>query len=387
MSSTIASDHPTLVGLAEQVVAHLIAAPEKVTAQDDSLFLPHREYAERAASLGRYLESALKLAASHAYAEAFCLERAALERLVSDQLYMLAQKYTVQYVHVARDEWDRWEDARHRGDAGTDHVIHAAYKDGNPQVTYSGFHSQVPGGPTLSVYYFLEKDYDPFQGSASEQKLLIPEFVRHRDHVRRAKTVQNLYGHYLGWDDLLANLELNGLITARNAFRLGVHYRFLSAFVHPFKNLDNMVYGKDHWAVRYDHYSSELVLLYILAFGVRELRTLFKGLARQPRGSLRGIGEYRDLVRDTDRASRHLWFPGQPAHEYDRVQEANNRRLSEGRRFVPIEKRTSPQLIRSGEIRYYRNPLKRLVRLHCTANELTGWPYVSPWPRPDAWLH
>ncbi len=37
------------------------------------------------------------------------------------------------------------------------------------------------------------------------------------------------------------------------------------------------------------------------------------------------------------------------------------------------------------EIRYYRDPMQRLVRLHSSFQEImTGLAYQSPWPRPDA---
>jgi len=37
------------------------------------------------------------------------------------------------------------------------------------------------------------------------------------------------------------------------------------------------------------------------------------------------------------------------------------------------------------EIQYYSHPLKRIVSQHSHQNELTGFPYFSPWPRSDAW--
>jgi hypothetical protein len=36
------------------------------------------------------------------------------------------------------------------------------------------------------------------------------------------------------------------------------------------------------------------------------------------------------------------------------------------------------------QIRYYRNPLRRLIRMHASFQELTGFAYRSPWPRQDA---
>jgi hypothetical protein len=41
--------------------------------------------------------------------------------------------------------------------------------------------------------------------------------------------------------------------------KLEVHYRFLSAFVHPVSDVTDLIYGRNQFDLPiYDHYSSEL---------------------------------------------------------------------------------------------------------------------------------
>jgi len=45
-----------------------------------------------------------------------------------------------------------------------------------------------------------------------------------------------------------------------------------------------------------------------------------------------------------------------------------------------------PHRIPETEVRYYRNPLRRLIRMHGSYNEVTGFSYTSPWPVADSRL-
>jgi hypothetical protein len=68
-------------------------------------------------------------------------------------------------------------------------------------------------------------------------------------------------------------LALNGFADEQTINRLDVHYRYLSAFVHPLSDVDRLLYGRNAIGIpRYDHYTSELILLYTIAFAVGELR-------------------------------------------------------------------------------------------------------------------
>lgn len=76
----------------------------------------------------------------------------------------------------------------------------------------------------------------------------------------------------------------------------------------------------------------------------------------------------------------HLWFLTDEPHIYDRGQEMLAR-SAERREFRPSRTAMADAMaIPPGEVRYYRNPLDRLRKMHQSGTELTtGFTYVSPW--------
>lgn len=89
------------------------------------------------------------------------------------------------------------------------------------------------------------------------------------------------------------------------------------------------------------------------------------------------------------RVSRHLCFPGDGPHDYDRVVEANRRvwrhyrdskDLPEARNHAVPPGELAPE-----DISYYDNPHQRIVQLHQSfAETTTGFSYCSTWERGDA---
>lgn len=160
----------------------------------------------------------------------------------------------------------------------------------------------------------------------------------------------------------------------------------MSAFVHPISDVTRLLYGKDSsWnSPDYDHYSSELVLLYTVVMAVDELRNFGEMTRRDPTVE---VENWQRIERVCDLAwelSGYLWYPGQQPHAHDRYQEANRRAF---RGYLLTQNRTppNPATLPAGEVSYYANPLQRLVDLHATKQEMmTGLIYVSPWPRSDA---
>jgi hypothetical protein len=68
------------------------------------------------------------------------------------------------------------------------------------------------------------------------------------------------------------------------------------------------------------------------------------------------------------------------------VQEANRRGTTRDGQVVPFDKRPKPEDLVDDEVHYYANPLRRIIELHYSQHEMTGFPYSSPWNRPDAML-
>jgi hypothetical protein len=349
----------------------------------------HGEFAERARSLAIYLSSALRLTFAEEYTSAYAVIRAALEHHLTDRLLFVGNRYMQQYNGVKKADYQQLERDRAQRRPGTEEIIRTAYSDGTMWVVRSGIHPRDPGGrrrrQTLSIYYFLLDQFDPFVGPPRDQKHLARGFTPVEHRLRNAQEQQRTYSA-LRWPELKANLRENRLCSAETLRRFEVHYRFLSAFVHPVPAGYNLVYGRNRpsGAPRYDHYASELVLLYINKLATSELRYLKRMSARTPRVRIVGWPTVEAHANTADAAAAHLWFPGgDEPHMYDRVEEANSRGMHRGR-LVPIDRRPKPDDLAAHQIRYYRNPLRRLIGMHQSFQELTGFAYVSPWPRDAA---
>jgi hypothetical protein len=111
---------------------------------------------------------------------------------------------------------------------------------------------------------------------------------------------------------------------------------------------------------------------------------------RPPSVRLREWPSVQTQIASGERLIEHGWFPASSPYQFDRAKEANQRvwdemdRRSAGLRFeLPPAMR--PEEIPDGGVRYYSNPLTRLIDLHNDFSELTtGVTWRSPWPRADA---
>src|SRR5262249_43017580 len=152
------------------------------------------------------------------------------------------------------------------------------------------------------------------------------EFARHN---------RELYHKYLSWESIKKSLLANGFATERTLQMLDVHYRFLSAFTHPLTDVRALTRGRSHASVDYDHYSSELALLYVIVLAVEELRHFRAAANREPIVALAGWDATEELCTRAWKLSGHLWFPGHDPHPYDRVHEANCRAFRQIREGSP----------------------------------------------------
>ena len=248
----------------------------------------HDEFAERALSLQIYLSSALRLSLANKYPPTYAVVRAALEHHLVDRLLFLGRRYKIVFTGVKKPTFDRWYREWKAGDAGYETVVRLEWKDGNVVVVRSGLHLTGRGrsrsSPTLSNYYFLLQQFDPFVGRAAEQRHLAPGFTPLQHHIDHAQEQQATYGTNLRWDAIKSNLAYNRLASAEALRQFEVHYRFLSAFVHPVPPGYDLVYGRNRpsGAPRYNHYASELALLYINKIASEELKVLQRMAKRPP---------------------------------------------------------------------------------------------------------
>lgn len=378
-------EHEELLATATRMTAELDAFYERLES-GDVMHVQHYEFAMRARWLSYVLNGSLSLIDDDAYPSAFAVLRSGLEHHIIDLLLFLGDRYQQVFSGVSATDWREYQKARADNEDWTRNILDWTWQSGTLKVVRSGPHFNDAGG-TLSVYYGFLSNFDPFRGPPEEQQYLTTDFMEAELHERWSRKQQGLYSEGLQWKRLKENLAINRLFDEKQLAQLNVHFRFLSAFVHPVSEAYTLLYGSNTPAKSkaYDHFASELVLLYVNILGVRELRALQLMTTHEPTVGIRGVDDLDGRVTEAERVSEPLWFPGGTPHEFDRVQEANHRGLVDGH-HVPVGTpgRLRPEEIADDEVRYYRNPLVRLRKMHHSVNEMTGFPYVSPWPRADA---
>jgi hypothetical protein len=214
---------------------------------------------------------------------------------------------------------------------------------------------------------FLERDWAPFP-----KRRRIPD-PAHTQYYR----------DYFTFDALLAKLRLNRKLGAKTAARMRVHYNFLSGFVHQThestERLLNIHWMRhDNYVIGYNHYHSELALLYVAHISKLFL-DWFVNYFKRWKFRIAGEQEYIELSKRVERQFGYFWFVYNSPHDYDRYVDAN--RLSDWnkRRFV------RPSEVTDRQVRYHDDPLRRLRELHGSQHELTtGNVYQSPFHRDDA---
>ncbi len=376
-----------MLASAQTLLADLRDFRSRIQEIGDVTYAQHGDFAERAISLETYLASALERALAGAYMPAFALLRSALEHHLVDRLLFLADTYKTRIPKFKRTDYDSWHADWQSGKPGTENIISLEWKSkpsttGTVEVVRTGPHPTE--GQTVSIYYLLLQEFDPFVGRPDEQQFLVREFGPLGDHQQYAEEQRRVYGS-LKWDEIKSNLLGNQLCNAKTLLQFEVHYRFLSAFVHPWPAALNLVYGRNRprGVHRYDHYSSELLLLYINHIAAAELRALGEMAGRTPRIGLADWSSVVTHIQSAEAAANHLWFPGGEPHQFDRVKEANSRAWY-GSNAATSEPPMPPDQITDDEVGYYRDPFTRLIRMHTSLPELVGFTYISPWPRVDA---
>jgi len=382
------SEHGALLEGLRPMLRHLTGF--RLRLQRGEVDFQHDLFAERAASLVLYIDAAVRLAAEDLYAPAFALLRTALEHQALDHLYFLSTRYKVVFRDVSEQRLAEWREQAARREPGTEDIITIERVGKKVEVVRSGPHfTGGPRGvdaPSLSRYFAVLDHFDPFEPAPRLQPHLVGDFVSTiEDRKARAARHRERWNEDLAWRRLRENLALNDFYTETELVRWDLHHGFLSAFVHPTPRAMEAVYGRNIPAVarRYDHYASELIVLYAHTFTRLELEALDAMAAREPRVGLAQWEEISDDIAASKWMMQHLWFPRGDPTMFDRVEEANRRGVV-ARRLVPMNERIHPGDIPAEEVRYYENPLKRLILMHAGINELTGFAWQSPWPRQDA---
>lgn len=378
-------DHDPLPTHAEQMLARLetlgsLAIPGRAA------HMQHMDHTQRSRQLAGHLRAVMTLIDARRYPSALVVVRTALEHHLTDRLIFLANRWVETYPikkedvpneeaklaalmastrpGIARWWWDS---------SGMNVVIRGLYLEGS-----NG------RGATVSPYYFRADDYDPFTGGKKHAGRLAGPFFRakHRQEWA-AEAVRQWFG-YFTYEKLRKALDVNRLLPGQGV-QVDVHYSFLSGFVHPSKRGYDAIYGTNFpdRMGSFDHYASELALLYVIVIAAAEIEIYGRMAGRTPRLRLRDWTDVRAEVAAAREASAYFWFLSGGPTMYDRIDEIHTRM---GRLKTPWgPPRDDPNAIKDSAVRYYANPLERLVKMHQSYQEIaTGVVYRSPFERSDA---
>jgi hypothetical protein len=385
---SVEDDYADLPLHARSLVAHLDGVrstfrPQRVSDQR------HNEFAERCRLLGDVLSAILLLQEQRSYATGFTAVRTALEHHLVDRLLFLAnrylQVYPVKKADIAAEEARLTSlQAGPRPD-----IVRWSMKEGRMNVIVRGLytHGSLGRGATLSPYYFVVSEYNPFTGRARDVGRLAGAFRPIAERRRSAEQSKAVWDSLFVYAKLKRNLQLNRLITKAVALQLDVHYAFLSAFAHAMNPAYELVYGRNQPLAigRRHHYAGELLLLYVIVIAAAELEAFARMAARAPRLPLAWTLVAADVAA-AKAATSYFWFLHGEPQLHDRVHEVHTR-VARGRSIIPARV-VDPMAIPPGRVRYYTNPMTRLIDLHRGFAEWTTGLGAEPlFPRDDArWL-
>ncbi len=350
--------------------------------------MQHMDHAQRAGQLAYHLRAALLLNDARHYPSALVVIRSALEHHLMDRLIFLATRYIVVVKGAKKagpTDWDA-KLAAERADARPDLVTWFWDKAGL-NVVYRGLHSakaKKGRGQTISSWYFAMDRFDPFSGPKEHAGRLAAPFWQKRHAQEWAEESAVAWRYMFKHDAVLKALRVNRLLVGQR-IQVDVHYGFLSGFAHPSKRGYEAIFGgnsPDRMG-SFDHYASELVFLYVIAIASAEIETYGRMARREPRLTLRGWDDVMTEVREAQLAASYFWFLSGTPEVFDRIDTVHT---PPGNRIPKAGRpKRDPSTIRPVRVRYYRNPLDRLVKLHQSYQELTtGLVYRSPFERPDA---
>lgn len=344
----------------------------------DTTYMQHVDHAARAGQVGEWLRAVLSLASAGSVSQSLALARTVMERWGIDTVILLGDRYVERYTGttdlVFRETLDRWERGELESVLEQPELI--GQNRSTMRIVRRGLSAQDAPDRVLHPLYFEIERFDPFFGPPDEQPDLVGGAL-FGDPRRTAEDHRQRYNASMRWSAVVDSLELNGLVTARHRLHLNVHYRFLSAFVHgqhaAYRSLETSRFRSQY---SNEHIGEELALLYVAQFGARYLQSLLQMCDRPPTVEIDERTDLEALAFELLSRSQHLWFLDDEPSMYDRGQEMLDRAAgSPGRSGVWDPMAFSPQ-----EIRYYRNPIERLARLHETSTEMvTGFTYSSPW--------
>lgn len=385
---TATDDHGTLPRHAELLLRRLEGL-EGQGGAGGTTHMQHLDYAKRARQLADHLRGIIELSESQRYPSALVVVRAALEHHLMDRLIFLANRYVETYGGVKKEDVPK-EEARLAALQGSDRpdIERWWWDDSGMNVVIRGIHSarsKKGRGITVSPYYFRIDDFDPFTGGKKHAAELASPFWRKAHRREWAEHAAAAWHRYFVHHKVLKALGANRLLPGRLAIQVDAHYAFLSGFAHPSKRGYEAFHGGDipDRLGEFDHYGSEIALLYVITVVAAELDIFGRMARRAPRLEVSGWDDVESELREARLAASYFWFLGGQPQQLDRLDTVHTP-PGESQRPKWGRPRRDPAKLRDREVNYYADPLDRLVRLHHGWQEMsTGLVYRSPFERDD----
>ena len=383
---TLKDDHGTLPAHADRLLT-MLESIENWTVHGDVGHMQHMDHAKRLQELAHHLRAVLQLNDSRHYPSALVIVRAALEHHLMDRLILLANRHIVTYTKAKKADAARWEADIVALQARGSDVAGWFWDQAGLNVVHRGLHSakSTKGrGQMISSWYFEADRFDPFVGPKRHAGRLAAPFWEKRLLQELADEHASAWRYMFRHGAVMKALRVNRLLPGIQV-QVDVHYAFLSGYAHPSKRGYEAVFGgntPDRMGT-FDHYASELLLLYVISLAAAEIEIYGRMARREPRLLLRDWDDVMLSVTDAQAAASYFWFLSGGPEMFDRIDTVHtppgNWKPRWGR------PRVDPSTIDSARVRYYRNPLERLRKLHKSYQELsTGLVYQSPFERSDA---
>lgn len=401
-------EHSKLVETIVELVATLKKLPNDVQWGDSTWYQDH-QYLDFARIQTLSLQNVMKNVLQGYYRDSFHLIRMIFEGYFTLRLISTCDKYPIR-IKIRKGQKDSTlDDARDRMIEQAQKVFGSrllkTYMDKENKNTLVAIVRGVPvvdeekreTGVTIPYYYSAWHEFQPVEYHLKRNKVKVRystlRFLKGRWTTlpnRRSDLhdkYKSLYRYYLTWDRMLENLCLNGILNNKTTTRVLVHYNFLSKFSHcTSESIKIVSERKLHQLSRdglnnvYDHYLSELALLYVCHLLSMHLEHTIYYIRKWGRIKLKNERKlYSKLCQKVEAEFGYFWFIFNKPHQYDIFDYANRKCNYKKKIFY------HPEDIRPGDVRYYDDPLYRLKRLHQTSHELTtGNIYISPFHRDDA---
>ncbi len=380
-------EHEKLIALVNRMIDNVFKISSKikpktdVSHEEDGFFLRFLNY-QGISSL-----SVRDLIFDGKYVDAFRIIRCIFENYLLNLLMMNGELYqrTLKIIPKTKTHQEVCEEAisklkeDHKKGINKNIISVVATKDYKYlMVTYKGLTDAKDDDDIIPYYYFAFQEYD------SERHIVekIPEINEKSFYPEINKKWQKHHeelSKYLTFSGMKKALLLNKIYSEKEWIKISVHYQFLSTFIHPNKknmriiegNIINSYINSPEEIYNYDHYLSELALLYI-AFLLRYFLEEIIGYLSK---NFKIDEEFEKSLFEGFEDFDYFWFLKEKPHTYDEHEYLTIKNHAKQTRDVELD----------DEIPYYKNPLQRLVGLHTSKHELTtGSVYNSPLHRKDA---